>query len=592
MNNKKRNKGKRIGALRIVSLVLALFFFAVLIVVIISIAKGEGVFGTHVPFIYAPVTALFLWLFFWRRPKKEKNNAPETGNPEIAHSTEPKDSQFMDIWDSFNRLAAHMQSLGKTDEMLFLVNMQQKAFDELRFHGHDINVRFNGYNGLISSFLPFMEGEEKAELICFLGRFATGYADVANGESMVYYADKLPNCIMVAIAALLNSDEVALSRLSSGSRDGYRLHIITDGDEAKYSEFKELAGKLSSVFDRLEVHTATEQGVVPFGALVQATKEARLSKPGNDFPYIYSMFPAPNEKQINLQDGHIEFLFAVQEASAIITARIYFKGRILIGSVKPKDILTLTDSGGKVLREGCPVIQTLIGEQECSELSKDDAGTVGIVVGVYLEPGDYSGLVFVKSKAVEAMQSPNVQEALRILTESRKRHEEHVNSVENSATLLSDGELMGVFTEYFLPNKEFYAQPGSPKYKAYFDSLNAATMEMQSHPQLYRQATKREPEELVRMCNNRIPGVTNSLICGLIFCVGKYAVVPSGMLCVDFAEAIPNCIAIYLLLTAQKLPAGERKKLIDAGDGVDKQPLIKAIDRLSVCDPVMEYKVM
>ena len=140
-------------------------------------------------------------------------------------------------------------------------------------------------------------------------------------------------------------------------------------------------------------------------------------------------------------------------------------------------------------------------------------------------------------------------------------------------------------------SKDFITDPDSPKFKAYFEVVNAATLEMLNNPKLYNQATKREQAELVTMCNNRVPGVTNSLICGLIFSVGKYAVVPSSLLCVDFAAAIPNCIAVYLLLTAQKLPANNRKQKISVGDGVDKQAFEKAMNTLSICDPNWKYDI-
>jgi len=77
----------------------------------------------------------------------------------------------------------------------------------------------------------------------------------------------------------------------------------------------------------------------------------------------------------------------------------------------------------------------------------------------------------------------------------------------------------------------------------------------------------------------------------LIFSVGKYAVVPSSLLCVDFADAVPNCIAVYLFYMAQRLPADNRKQAISVGDGVNKQAFEKAMETLRMCDPNWEYQI-
>jgi hypothetical protein len=166
-----------------------------------------------------------------------------------------------------------------------------------------------------------------------------------------------------------------------------------------------------------------------------------------------------------------------------------------------------------------------------------------------------------------------------------------VAAVESGTNYLSNEAMQEIFAEYFAPNIEFYSQPDSPQYIAYFSAINAATLEMLNNKQLYRQATKRDWQELAAMLQNRVPGVTNSIICGLIFSMGKYAVVPDIVLCVDFAETIPNCIAIYLLLTAQKKPADRRTQIIDAGDGADKQPLTRAMNNLNVCDLNWKYQI-
>lgn len=178
------------------------------------------------------------------------------------------------------------------------------------------------------------------------------------------------------------------------------------------------------------------------------------------------------------------------------------------------------------------------------------------------------------------------------VAEAKARYDKTVEEKDQGVRLKTDEELLKIFSVFFAPNTDFYSHIGSRKAEAYFGSIKAAISEMLAHAQLYRQATKREQSDLLEMVQKRIPGFTNSILCALIFCVGEYAVVKSELYCVDFADAAPNCIALYLLLTAQKLPKDKRRMLLDVGDGVDKQPLLKAIASLQVCDPHWICKVM
>ncbi len=151
--------------------------------------------------------------------------------------------------------------------------------------------------------------------------------------------------------------------------------------------------------------------------------------------------------------------------------------------------------------------------------------------------------------------------------------------------------LFEIFATYFAPNKDFYSTPGSPKYIAYFNAVNTAREEMFKNQTIFREATHWSTESLMELVANPKPGFTNMMICSLIFKTGAFAVVQDALLCVDFSEAIPNCIALYLLLTAQKMPAGSRKQVIDAGEGTDTAPLSRAMEALKVCDPDWNYKI-
>lgn len=185
--------------------------------------------------------------------------------------------------------------------------------------------------------------------------------------------------------------------------------------------------------------------------------------------------------------------------------------------------------------------------------------------------------------------NPQADSAKKIIQQQAKHYQE-IAAGKTPDEPVSEQYLINTFQNWFAPNKSFYT-PGSPKSTAYFNTVNAARDEMIRAQTLFCEATQWTSQQLEDLINNPKPGITNMLICGLIFQMGNFAVIKDALYCVDFSTRIPNCIALYLLLTAQKLPQGKRSMLLDAGDGVDKQPLQKAIDDLKPCDPSWSCRI-
>lgn len=193
---------------------------------------------------------------------------------------------------------------------------------------------------------------------------------------------------------------------------------------------------------------------------------------------------------------------------------------------------------------------------------------------------------------VEALSPEEMQKGMEALNEFSQQTEKLLKEREATQEELSNDDLILIFMTYFSPNLNFYSKPGSKEHKAYFKAIDNAKVEMLQNPKLYQLATQRSAMDLLHMLKNPEPMITSMLTCGLIFTVGKFAVIKDALYCVDFSESIPNCIALYLLLIAQKLPEGERKQLIDAGDGTNPAHLQKAINSLSVCDPNWKCIIM
>ena len=210
--------------------------------------------------------------------------------------------------------------------------------------------------------------------------------------------------------------------------------------------------------------------------------------------------------------------------------------------------------------------------------------------------GLFSKLFGKKENKQNKQTSPTSQpigqnEAINNILSQQKQHFDSLVAGKTPAERISEKQLFEIFATYFMPNKQFYTGSDRKKYDAYFNAVNSARDEMLKQPGLFEEATKWKSSELADLINDPKPGLTNMMICGLIFCMGNYAVIKDAVYCVDFSELIPNCVALYLLLIAQKEPADKRKQLIDAGDRANKEPLQKALDALKVCDPNWNYMI-
>ena len=181
--------------------------------------------------------------------------------------------------------------------------------------------------------------------------------------------------------------------------------------------------------------------------------------------------------------------------------------------------------------------------------------------------------------------------AAKIVASANKSLDEQA-AEKDARPAVTEEELLKYYVEYFAPNKDFYSSPGTEKYQAYFSAVNAARDEMLQNPDLFKMATKWEISTLKQMLDNPKPAITNMIVCGLIFRMGDYGVLKSSVLCIDFCEKIPNCIALYLVLTAQKMPENQRKQVIDAGDGADKTAFKAAMRSLQVLDSKWSFIIV
>lgn len=201
-------------------------------------------------------------------------------------------------------------------------------------------------------------------------------------------------------------------------------------------------------------------------------------------------------------------------------------------------------------------------------------------------------ILIVKSKEQKKDGSVNEKStanAADIIKSAEKSFAKKAAEKENPS--LKKEDLLKIFSDYFAPNKDFYSIPGSKKFEAYFGAVNSATDEIFKDTALLKAATGWSPEQITELVNISNTTIKNAYICALIFLVGKYSVIKDAVYCVDFSTRVPNCIALYLLLIAQKQPPNKRKQILDAGDGCDKTALTAAMNSLKVCDPSWSFNI-
>ena len=182
-------------------------------------------------------------------------------------------------------------------------------------------------------------------------------------------------------------------------------------------------------------------------------------------------------------------------------------------------------------------------------------------------------------------------EKAKTLLDQQNLRFDHLSAAKERSAPVTDGDLIQCFVKYFAPNTGFYSDLGSAGSRAYFNAIVNAREEMLRNPELFQRAMGRKHTELLDIINNK-PPMGNTLICGFIYYMGSYATIQDRLLCVDFGDRIPNCIALYLLLTAEQAPSNQRRQLVDAGDRGDKQPLKQAVEALKGLDPAWECKIL
>lgn len=246
-----------------------------------------------------------------------------------------------------------------------LLQIHMGAHDELRRAGNAIKA--NGRT--VSEIAAEMKPEQRIHLIGDIGRsMINASGDILDQEFRINAADILPNCIFIALAAIIENLE-GIQMLHGGNK--HPIKCVYETVSAYGDPFGKLLPVLGQCYDWIEIKTEV------------TTKEP----------------PAPPKpRYVNADDAKV--LFQATGCARIDVMRTVFKGQVKRGTIRKAGRVYLIDASGRVIT-GPGIVLTMFSER--SEISEAAEGKTVDELCVTLEipKGTYDGLFLVE--ADEAM---------------------------------------------------------------------------------------------------------------------------------------------------------------------------------------------
>ncbi len=274
----------------------------------------------------------------------------------------------MDIIKSWRKLNDRMKE--QAPELIGpLMMIHLGAFDDLRNSGHML-----GLDGKrISHIVPTLSAEQRLELAGKIGQsLITAEESLFEKAYVIENADGFPNCIFIALAAMLENTNAAYKDLPPGKK----IKIT-----CSYDTLQDQPGPLGRI---LPVLTQC----FPWLDMTAVFNEAR--KPAAEKP-----------QWISLSDS--KSLFCADGLTKIDTMRTVFSGRVTRGTLRKNDILNVTDHLGKVLCNEGVLLSMFIGNKEV-DTAAEGQRIDELCLSVDIPKGEYRA-IFVAGNAPPSIQA-------------------------------------------------------------------------------------------------------------------------------------------------------------------------------------------
>ncbi len=273
----------------------------------------------------------------------------------------------MNIIENWNLLNERMSN-EHADLVGSLMQIHMGAFDDLRKSGHMLMV--NGKP--VSEIAPTIQPMERLTLAGDIGRsLLDGKSlDLFNKSFAIKHADYFPNCIFIALSAIIENLEGGLNTVYPDKK----LEVV-----CKYDTLPKNNDPLGKILPLIEK-------CYPW---VTLSTDVRQATPPAEKPPRFIPLHKPS------------LFFAADTIARIDTTRTVFSGRILRGTIKKGDVLNVVNADGKALCHEGMVLAMYAGTQEIDS-AEANTHIDELCLAVEIPAGEYSGIFLVDGDKVLA----------------------------------------------------------------------------------------------------------------------------------------------------------------------------------------------
>lgn len=277
----------------------------------------------------------------------------------------------MDIIENWNLLNDRMNA-ENAEWRTELFQIHMGAFDDLRKNGHLLKIN----DKPISEYAPTISPQQRLELAGKVGRsLIDAQGDLFHKTFSIKLADAFPNCIFIAVAAIIENLEGGFNTVYPDQK----LAVV-----CKYEIVVENGDPLGHNLSILEK-------CYPW---VSLSVETNAVEPQDDDSPRY------------IPQTETKLVFKADNLSKIDTMRTAFSGVVQRGSIRKGDVLNVVEGTGRVLcNEGC-VLSMFTGGQKI-EMAAEGQRVDEICLAVEVPFGSYRGLFLVDGdKTLAASAAP------------------------------------------------------------------------------------------------------------------------------------------------------------------------------------------
>lgn len=265
----------------------------------------------------------------------------------------------MNIIENWNLLNERIN--GKDSKLtVSLLQIHMGAFDDLRKCGHMVEVDGKP----VSELAPIISPQQRLELAGRIGRdLIQVKGDLFDTGFVIRMADAFPNCIFIALAALIENTSSEFNVMFSDKK--MKVTCEYETAEGKDDPLGKILPKLEDCYSWISLSTEARQTEAPVPQSPRYIPEAMTN-----------------------------LVFTADMCAKIDTMRTAFGGTVQRGSIRKGDVLNVVDGYGKVLCHEGMVLAIYIGGKEVQQ-AEANQHIDEICLAVEIPAGKYNNILLV-----------------------------------------------------------------------------------------------------------------------------------------------------------------------------------------------------